>query len=65
VPESIEWYVWRPVFSDHVKGNVSKHEIDEHWSIVDLLECNELIDIHEELERRAAAKAKAKSAAKR
>lgn len=48
------------MFSDHVK-HVSKHEIDEHWSILDLLECHELIDIHEELDRRAEARAKAAS----
>lgn len=60
VPESIEWYIWRPVFSDHVK-HVSKHEIDTCWSIIDLLECHELIDIHEELDRRAAMKSKAAS----
>jgi hypothetical protein len=39
--------------------HVSKHEINEHWTIIELLECHELIDIHEELDRRAAAKAKA------
>lgn len=57
IPESIKWFVWRPVFSSHVK-HVSKHEIDEHWSIIDLLECHELIDIHEELDRRAMMKAR-------
>lgn len=64
VPKSIEWFLWRPVFSEHC-GHVSKHEIDEHWSVLDLLDCNELIDIHEELDRRAAAKLRTKSAARR
>lgn len=44
---------------------VTKHEIDEHWSIVDLLECHELIDVHEELERRAAKKAQAAARSRR
>jgi len=54
--------VWRPIFSQHVR-HCSKHEIDEHWSLIDLVDCHRLIDLHEELEQRAAAKAKA--AAKR
>ena len=59
VHASIDWYIWRPVFSEHT-GHVSRREIDEHWSILDLLECHELIDIHEELDRRAATKAQKK-----
>ena len=60
IPEGIEWFVWRPVFSVHA-GHVSKAEIDNQWSIVDLLECHELIDIHDELDRRAAMKARART----
>lgn len=64
IPEGLDWFVWRPVFSEHC-GHVSKQEIDEHWSLVELLECHELIDLHEELERRSMARMKARAASKR
>ena len=44
---------------------VTKREIDEHWSIVDLLEAHELIDVHEELERRANNRAQAAAKSRR
>lgn len=60
VPEDVEWFLWRPVFSPHA-GHVSKAEIDERWSVLDLLDCHQLIDVHVEMDRRAAAKARAAS----
>lgn len=60
VPQDVEWFVWRPVFSTHA-GHVAKREIDNDWSVIDLLDCHELIDLHEELDRRATMRAKAAS----
>lgn len=41
--------------------NVTKTEIDERWSIIDLLDCHILMDVYEELDRKEAAKARAQS----
>ena len=58
VPPEIDWFAWRPVFSHHT-GHQSKGDIDERWSLTDLLDAHWLIDLHDEAESRADAKARA------
>ena len=64
MPEGLEWFLWRPTFSQHA-GHVSRAEIDERWSLLDLLDCHQLIDLHEEMDRRTAAAARSRTVAKR
>jgi hypothetical protein len=40
------WPVWRLV-----AGGYSLREIDEHWSVSDVLDANEAIDVWEDLQR--------------
>lgn len=60
LPQGVDWFIWRPVFSTHA-GHIAKHEIDEHWSLIDLIDCHELIDMHEDADQRMAAKMRMRS----
>ena len=39
-----EWYIWRPVKAQWA----TLQEIETHWSIVDLANCHQLLDIEQE-----------------
>lgn len=49
----MNWMVWRPV---GVKGSLV--EIETQWTIKDLLDCHEAMDIEREMEEAAQAAAR-------
>lgn len=54
VPESLDWYVWRVARSPLCSG---LREIEEHWSLDDLVDAHMALDVEDELEAEAARKA--------
>jgi hypothetical protein len=50
--DSWDYKVWRPV----IAGKAQKFEIDMYWSIDDLLDCIEILDIQDALEDEARNK---------
>ena len=46
------WQKWRPV----LEGMATLEEIEKHWSLTDLTECNEILDYREYLKEKNATK---------
>ena len=51
-----KWFIWRPI----IAGKASLEEIERYWSIGDLADCNEILDIQQEIEEFEMCKAKQK-----
>ena len=51
-PININWFYWRPI----VERVATLHEVETHWSIDDLADANEALDIKAEAEAKAAKK---------
>lgn len=51
---SLDWLIWKPV----VAGYGTLAEVHERWTLDDLLDANEAIDVVYECEQRAAAQAR-------
>ena len=49
---NISWYLWRPV----VERIATLQEIETHWSIDDLADAHEALDIQYEAQAKAAQK---------
>jgi hypothetical protein len=41
--------VWRVL--THDRSNATLREVEEHWSLVDLVNANLALDVHDELQR--------------
>lgn len=54
----MRWDIWRLVIADPQVASL--HEIKTYWTICDLLEANEALDIREEMHEEAAERAKQK-----
>lgn len=48
--------IWRLIL--HEKMNVTLLELDTHWTVADVVEAHEVLDIHEALEGEHIEKAK-------
>jgi hypothetical protein len=49
IPEGLNWFVWRVL--THDRSNATLREVEEHWSLVDLVNANLALDVHDELQR--------------
>ncbi len=47
---NINWYVWRPV----LERIATLYEVETHWSIDDLADAHEALDIKQEAQAKAA-----------
>lgn len=52
-PDHLDWFIWRLVLAQIV----TLKELDTHWSVVDMLDAHESLDLQEEAERLAIKKA--------
>lgn len=52
LPAGVDWYIWRIRTSARL-GHPSFREMDEDWTVSDLLDAHELLDAFEEAESRA------------
>jgi hypothetical protein len=55
-PEPYDWYIWRIITSD--KMTVSLTELKTTWSLEDLADAHDSLDLLETLDAKAKAKAK-------
>lgn len=55
-PAHLDWFIWRLVLAQVV----TLQELETHWSVVDMLDAHEAIDLQEEAERLAHMKAAGK-----
>jgi hypothetical protein len=53
---NVDWSVWRPILA----GCATLQEVELHWSIDDLADANEALDIKHEAENYAAKSARNK-----
>ena len=51
------WLIWKPVFAQIA----TLKEIKESWTLSDLIDCNEILIVKEETERRELEKIKRES----
>ena len=51
IPDGIDWEIWRIVASDKIQ--VSLIEIQTQWSVDDMWQAHEVLDMYQELEARA------------
>lgn len=49
-PSSVDWRIWRIVISKHA----TLQEIETHWSIDDLCDANEALDVKSDIEHYVA-----------
>lgn len=49
VPDGLNWFVWRVL--THERSNATLQEIEEHWSLGDLVDANLALDVHDDLQR--------------
>ena len=56
VPDHIHWPIWRVVLNEHMA--VGLIEVETQWSLNDLCDANDLLDLIEEQEKKAIKKAK-------
>ena len=52
IPDGVEWEIWRIVSSGRI--HVSLIEIQTQWSIEDVWQAHQVLDLHEELEYKAS-----------
>lgn len=52
----MSWFVWRPILA----GVTTLREIQEFWSLKDLMDANEALDVKAEMEDLAMERAKEK-----
>lgn len=52
IPEGIDWAIWR--VATHERNRASLAEIQELWSLEDLIEAHLALDVHDELARKIA-----------
>ena len=64
VPEGLDWFVWR-VLTHTRAPSKSLIEIQERWSLDDLLDANVALDVWDELEAASQAALEAKQRAQR
>jgi hypothetical protein len=51
VPEHLDWQIWRIAAAD--RFSASLNEIEERWSLSDVLDAHEVLDMYEDLEAKA------------
>jgi hypothetical protein len=54
VPEHLDWWIWRVASHERIKSGLI--EIQTQWSLTDILDAHDVIDLYEEAERKAAKK---------
>lgn len=55
VPEGLDWYIWRVLTSD--KLHVTLTELKTSWSLLDLAEAHDALDVLDSLNRVAKKRA--------
>lgn len=58
---NVDWFIWRPV----LRQVATLQEIETHWTIYDLLDCHEALDVIDDLESARNKKAEAEARRKR
>ncbi len=58
---TVDWYLWRPI----VYKVATLQEMDIHWSINDLADCHDAMDIRTEAEKIASDKSRPKGIGKK
>ena len=48
-PDHLDWFIWRLVLSQVT----TLQEMETHWSVVDMLDAHEALDLQEDAERLA------------
>jgi uncharacterized protein YbdZ (MbtH family) len=56
VPSGLNWFVWRVVTHERSPAS-GLHEVEQHWSLTDLLNAHLALDVHDELQRLARERA--------
>jgi hypothetical protein len=52
VPAAVDWWFWRLLASERL--TVSLAELEERWSMTDVLDAHEVLDMYDDLEAKAA-----------
>lgn len=55
IPDHLDWTTWRIVSSERLKAGLV--EVETQWSLDDVWDAHEVLDLHEESEAKAAARA--------
>lgn len=56
MPAGVNWFVWRVL--THSRMRATLEEIEQYWSVEDLVDANLLVNTFDELDRIAALKAR-------
>jgi len=51
---AVDWAIWRPI----IAKKTTLEEIERHWSVDDLADCHDAMDIDQEMQEQLAPKVK-------